>query len=187
MKLKSYSMSGNYIQLISVVSGAIAALAALVAIFLTFRSQKLDREAKRPYFVIEAPGFKKIEQGLRLQITFINKGIYPAKDFKGEIRIFKKDLTKEIKIDVDVVNDIPANSPTPYYNDGVVLGPNMPLHFVYCHISYYDPILEKKFNQEFYMKWNGTSNGLAEPDFVQINKDEKLIVDKYVKTMTDKR
>lgn len=173
--------STNYVQLVSVISGAIAALAALVAIYLTFISQKTEREYKRPYFVIEAPGFKPLDKAIRLQITFINNGVNPAKDFNGEIRIFQMDLKNEIKIDIDVVNDIPQNSPTPYYYDNVILGSNMPKHYIYCNISYLDPISKKTYKQEFFMKWDGVLNGYTYPDFVHVNKTDKEIIEKYIK------
>lgn len=178
--IQSSSSSGNF-ELIGVISGAIAALAALTAIYLTYRNNKRDREAKRPYFTLLAPGFKQIENRLRLQITFINNGNHPAKEFKGEIRIFQEDLSNVVKIDIDIVNDIPTNSPTPYYNDSVGLGNNMPRHFIYCGISYLDPILKKKYHQEFFMKWHGVQDGQTHPDFVQIDTSEKKIIEEYIK------
>jgi len=175
------SSSSSNFELIGVISGAVAALAALTAIFLTYRSNKLDRESRRPYFTLSSPGFKKISNNLRLQITFENNGTHPAKKFKGEIRIFQDNLENEVKIDIDIVNDIPANSPTPYYNDSVALGNNMPKHFIFCKISYLDPILRKEYNQEFFMKWHGVKNGTTHPDFVQIDTNEKKIVEEYIK------
>lgn len=179
-QIQTSSESGDF-AIISVVSGAIAALAAMIAIILTYRSNKQERESKRPYFTVEAPGFKQIGTALRLQITFINSGNHPAKEFNGEIRIFQEDLMNENKIDIDVVNDIPANSPTPYYNDSIGLGTNMPKHFIYCNISYLDPILQKEYMQEFFMKWNGVQNGSTHPDFVHVNTDEKTIIETYIK------
>tara|TARA_B110000902_G_C14051698_1_gene491950 strand:- start:107 stop:751 length:645 start_codon:yes stop_codon:yes gene_type:complete len=167
--------------IVSVVSGAIAALAALIAIYLTTRSNKQERESKRPYFTIEAPGFKQIGENLRLQITFINSGNHLANKFKGQIRIFQEDLKNENKIDIDVVNDIPANSPTPYYNDDIGLGKNMPKHFIFCVISYFDPILRKEYSQNFYMKWDGVNDGLTQLDFTHVNTTQKEIIEKYIK------
>lgn len=175
------SNSSNNFELIGVISGAVAAIAALFAIFLTYRSNKLDRESKRPYFTLLAPGFKQIQDALRLQITFINNGTHPAKKIKSEIRIFQEDLLKEVRIKIDIVNDIPSNTPTPYYNDDVVLGINMPKHFIYCVISYLDPILGKEFNQEFFMKWDGIQNGKTHPDFVHIDTNEKIIIEDFIK------
>ena len=175
------STSANF-ELIGVVSGTIAALAALAAICLTYLNNKRDREAKRPYFTIAAPGFKQIENNLRLQITFINNGNHPAKDFKGEIKIFQEDLLNVVEIDIDIVNDIPANSPTPYYNDSVVLSDNMPRHFIYCGISYLDSILKKKYHQEFFMRWDGVQNMVTQPDFVHVDTSEKKIIEGYIKS-----
>lgn len=89
-QIQTSSASGNF-DTISVISGAIAALAAMIAIFLTYRSNKQERESERPYITIEAPGFKQIGTALRLQITFINCGNHPASMFKGVIRIFQED------------------------------------------------------------------------------------------------
>lgn len=178
-QIQTSSESGNF-GIISVVSGAIAALAAMIAIILTYRSNKQERESKRPYFTIEAPGFKHKNTDLMLQITFINSGVHPAKNFKGEIRMFSDDLKNENKIDIDVVNDIPPNSPTPYYNDGIELADNMPKHFVFCNISYSDPILKKEYIQSFYMKWDGVTNKLTQPDFTHVNTIDKNIIEKYL-------
>ena len=175
------SSESSYFDIISVVSGAIAALAAMIAIIITYRSNKQERESKRPYFTLEAPGFKQIGTTLRLQITFINCGNHPANKFKGEIIIFQEDLMNGNKIEIDVVNDIPANSPTPYYNDSIGLSANMPKHFIYCEVSYLDPILLKEYRQKFYMKWNGVLNGITHPDFVHVNTDEKTIMKDYLK------
>jgi hypothetical protein len=172
----------SYFDLIAVISGVIAALAALVSIILTYWNNKTDRESKRPYFIIEAPGFKQIQNTIRLQITFINGGIHPAKNFKGKILIIQQDLKNEITIDIDIVNDIPSNSPTPYYNDIVTLGNNMPKHFIHCKISYFDPILSKHYNQEHFMKWNGVENGVFYPDFVHANTHEMKIIKDYIQS-----
>lgn len=181
--IKLSSTSGDF-ETIGVVSGAIAALAALATICLTYHNNKRDREAKRPYFTIVDPGFKQIKNNLRLQITFINNGNHPAKEFKGEIQIFQEDVLNVVKIDIDIVNDIPPNYPTPYYNDSVVLTVNMPRHFIYCNISYLDPILKKKYHQEFFMKWDGVQNWVTHPDFVHVDKSEKNIIQGYVKSNT---
>ncbi len=173
--------SSNNFELIGVLSGAIAAIAALIAIFLTYRNNRLERNSKRPYFTLLAPGFKQLQNILRLQITFINNGLHPAKNFKGAIRIFQEDLSNEARVDIDIVNDIPSNIPTPYYNDSIGLGANMPTHFIYCIISYLDPILQKEYNQEFFMKWNGVQNGTMHPDFVHVNTDEKAVIAEYIK------
>ncbi|MGE5456873.1 MAG: hypothetical protein ACM3RX_00810 [Methanococcaceae archaeon] len=181
--IRSYiieSSTTNYMTVISVLSGAIAALAALLSIILTYKIHKSDRDSKRPYFTISSPGFKPMSGLLRLQITFLNIGVHPAKYFKGEIRIFQEDLENESKLPIDVVNDITSNSPTPYYNDSVRLGNNMPKHFIYCKINYFDPLLNKNFEQEFYMKWDGVTNGFTHPDFVHVNTTECEKMNSYL-------
>lgn len=182
-QIQTSSEYGNF-EIISVVSGAIAALAAMIAVILTFLSNKQERKSKRPYFTLKEPGFKRIDNGSRLQVTFINCGMHPAKQFKGELKFIEENFQNENNIKIDVVNDIPADLPTPYYDDNIVLEKNMPVHFIYCKISYEDPILHKDFEQEFFMKWGGVQNGSYQPDFVHMNSDEKKDVETYLRINT---
>lgn len=52
---------------------------------------------------------------------------------------------------MSISNEIPNNSPTPWYYDNLHLSENMPPKFIVVIIRYSDPILEKEFNQQFYM------------------------------------
>lgn len=120
---------------------------------------------------------RRLDDGSRMS------GDAPVRICEGlEVKfLWSTHLKNENKIDIDVVNDIPANSPTPYYNDSVGLGANMPKHFIFCSISYRDPILKKEYIQSYYMKWDGVINGQTLPDFTHVNTTEKMIIENYVK------
>lgn len=170
----------NNFEFVSVISGVIASISALISINLTYQSNKKERESKRPYFTIKAPGFKQLDKCLRFQITFFNCGVNTAHSFKGEIRIFDINFENEIKIDIDVVNDIPKDIPTPYYNDSIILNTEMPKHYIFCNIFYNDTISHKKYNQIFFMKWDGVKNGKFLPDFNHVNSQEKKLVEDFI-------
>jgi len=167
---------------ISAIAAAVSAIAALITIIIAVKSQRAERNKNRPYFIIEAPGFKPLPNHLlRLQITFINKGRNPASNFNGAIRMFDTNYSNENEIVFDVVNDIPSDSPTPYYNDGIGLPLNLPPHFIYCEINYTDNLLNAEYSQRYFMKWDGVQQGATHPDFVHTNKEEKTKIEEYIR------
>ena len=60
----------------------------------------------------------------------------------------------------------------------------MPKHFIFCSISYLDPLLKKEYFQSFFMKWDGVVNGKTHPDFTHVNTKEKEIIKEYIKNNT---
>jgi hypothetical protein len=84
-------------------------------------------------------------------------------------------------VDLSISNEIPSNSPTPWYYDNLNLPENMPPKFIVVVIRYNDPILEKKFDQQYYMKWHGVNNGVTHPDFVHTSIEESDRLLKYLK------
>lgn len=167
--------------MISAIAAAVSAIVALFTIINAVKNQRAERNKNRPYFIIEAPGFKPLpNNSLRLQITFINKGRNPASNFRVLIRIFDMNYLNENQIIFDVVNDIPPDSPTPYYNDGIGLPANLPPHFIYCEMNYTDNILNTNYSQRYFMKWDGVQQGTTHPDFVHTNKEEKIKIEEYV-------
>jgi hypothetical protein len=167
--------------IVSSVSAAIAALAAMIAIIITYISSKQERESKRPYFTILEPGFQVMSTNYRIQITFMNIGSHPAQNFHLKIQILSADFKDDQpQVNLHLVNDIPTNTPTPYYSDNIVLNPNMKEHFIICRWSYSDPILKKEFYQEYYMKWNGSLNENWILSFNHASTEEKNSIDDYL-------
>ena len=163
--------------IVAAVSGAIAAIAALLTVYQASSSSREERESRRPYFTLAAPGIKPLPQSppFRIQITMENIGVDPAYDLIGMIFFVEKSLTKppEFTFNFSIANDIPSKTPTPWYNDDLVLPANVPPHYIVLGIKYYDPILKKSFAQVFYMKWAGVSNGQTYPDFVHVAIEDK--------------
>lgn len=170
---------------VSGVASAIAALAAMVTVYHSRVSWQSERESKRPYFIIEKPGIKPLENSpsFRIQINMENKGVHAAKDLEGNILILKGDLTAQTEFDISfsVANAIPANSPTPYYNDSVLLQKDIPPQFVVLAIKYLDEILNKNYSQVFYMSWHGVQEGRMHPDFVHTSKEDARKIEEYLK------
>lgn len=171
--------------IISTLSGLIAAIVALITVYIAISSLQKENQYKRPYFTIEKPGIKVLPGAppYRMQITLYNTGVHPAIDLVGTIKILEYTLDKKPQFDFEfsVANDIPHDSPTPWYNDGVMLPNDLKKQYVVLNIEYGDPILKDSFSQSFYMKWDGIQNGITHPDFVHVNIEERENIKKYFK------
>ncbi|MCV2352431.1 hypothetical protein [Paucibacter sp. Y2R2-4] len=108
-----------------------------------------------------------------------NAGVRPAMQLEGRIYMTPVDATAAPLLDhrFSVANPIPANSPTPWYNDSLVLPREAPPHFVLLGIEYVDPIADKRFRQAFFMRWDGVQNGETQPDFVHVTSHEKAVIE----------
>lgn len=162
---------------VTAISGATAAIAALFTIYHARKTWKEQIESNRPYFTIKAPGVKELPDSplYRMQITLENVGIRPAFDLSGKIYIVDKNLNKkpDFTFDVSVANDIPPNTPTPWYNDTLQLPTNVPPKYIVFAFRYNDPIINEVFAQVYYMKWDGVKNGTISPNFDHVSMDEK--------------
>lgn len=89
----------------------------------------------------------------------------------ANISIFDQSLKEKPQFvsDFSIANEIPHDSPTPWYNDSVILPNNINPQYIALQINYYDPILKESYYQIFYMKWDGVKNGITHPDFVQVS------------------
>lgn len=186
-KIVNFILSEKTWAIVATISGAIAAIAALLTVYQASSSSKEERESKRPYFTLSAPGIKPLPQSppFRIQLTMNNIGVHPAYDLIGKVLIMEKSLTNPpaFTFDFSVANEIPAETPTPWYNDALYLPANVPPHYVVLAIKYYDPILKRFFTQMFFMKWDGVINGQTQPDFVHVSKEEKSKLFNHLKTM----
>lgn len=161
--------------LVSALASAFAAIAAAIACYQTRLGKEEDREAKRPFFVLEAPGIKQLDVSppFRVNLPMRNVGTVPALNVCGRI-IFADSSTGVDLLDTtfELADPIPANSPTPWYIDTLMLPSNAPVHFITLLLTYIHPLTEKQFSQAFFMKWNGVQNGSFQPDFVYVSIDE---------------
>jgi hypothetical protein len=184
-KIISVLSNSNTWAAVSGIASAIAAIAAMFTVYHSRVSWENERESKRPYFIIEKPGIKPLEKSppFRIQINMENKGTHAAKGLEGKIMILKADLSSqpEFVFNFSIANAIPSNSPTPWYNDTLILPKDLPPQFVVLAIKYTDEILDKSYNQVFYMTWHGVENGLTHPDFVHTSKDDAIKIESYLK------
>lgn len=173
---------------ISSICAVITVVLALIAITTSLSDRKEDREVKRSYFAIVNPGIKKLSGSppYRVQITFENIGQHPSTGLEGYILFIDSSVQAkpDSKISLSVANDIPPNSPTPWYNDNLNLPQNMPKKYIFVLIKYYDPILKKEFEQKFFMKWAGVKDGSTHPDFTHVEKSERIKIEDYLKNKT---
>ncbi len=172
---------------ITALSGAVTSIAALFIVIYTMTTWKEQIESNRPYFTITKPGIIQLQQGPwhRLQITMENIGVRPAYDLYGKIFIMDKNLISEPRFafELSIANEIPAKIPTPWHNDSLRLSTNIPPQYIVLAIEYSDPILKKSFDQIFYMKWNGVTEGQPDSNFVYMSIDEKMKIEDRIKVI----
>lgn len=158
---------------LSSVSSFIAAIVVIIAVYNSRREWQVERESRRPFFIIEEPGIKTLPESppYRMQITMENRGMHLASELEGMILILKADLTEQPDFDIrfSIANAIPSNTPTPWYDDNVQLPKNMPHMYIIFVIKYKDFILETDHHQTFFMKWDGIQDGITRPDFIHIS------------------
>lgn len=162
----------------------------LVACFKAWKEEHhkandLLSDALRPMFDLVAPGFKQLPNSppFRMEILMKNVGTHPAIDFSGKIIAVTRTFSDQpLTASFSVANPIMHDSPTPYYNDTVVIPPNAPPMFVVCALKYNDAISGREWTQVFFMKWGGVQGTKFEPDFTHASVDEAQEIREHLKT-----
>lgn len=161
-----------------------AALAAWWTVRIESSARAEERGRRRPYFTVSEPGIKDIGEApsYRIQISFENVGVNPASAVIGRILFVTEDLDTAPGADVQfsLANDVPVDTPTPWYHDGVQLAENMPPHYVIAYLSYRDALTGTSHEQFFYMRWHGVEDGTTHPDFVHVDMDTAGQLDEYI-------
>lgn len=174
----------SYTGIIASLATAVLAITALITVYITISSWKDEREANRPYFTFkESPKIVFDDENLEFEIKFTNVGKHPAVNLWSKSLVFNEKLNeKPIAVDeYALVNDIPQNaSPTlliglESLNAKAKLGDISP-HFIVIMLRYEDPIIDKKFEQTLYLKWNGAKNGdILSTNHVEEEEKEKIL------------
>lgn len=168
--------NGNFWAAISSIGGSVSAIAAFIIVWNSRQANKEALEALRPYFMLEAPGIKQLPGSppFRVLLTLKNIGGRVANNLDGRIYIVDNQPNSRPILDLafSVANDIPPQSPTPWYNDTLQLAAQLPPHYVILGIRYQDHIMNRKLKQLFCMRWDGVNNGIFQPDFVHISSSE---------------
>ncbi len=162
--------------LLSTVSAIAAMISAFAAVWAVKTVKALnDQQIKneRPYFVAGELGFKKLPGSSKFRLMFrvTNTGKRPSKNLRMKA-IFIADQNKDGHdaclfpvSECEVAQEIPPNSPTPWYFDAVKLPQNHPPCLIFFGIVYDDIVGSLNYRQQFFMKWDGITNGDFYPDF----------------------
>lgn len=182
-------MKPLWLQVIASCASVISGLCAVGSVWLALSTLREANAAKRPYINIAAPGIKPLPKSppYRIQINMENTGTNTAVDLRARLLMFDQSLKSPpvAQIEISVANDIPSKTPTPYYNDAVLLPQNHPPQFIVLALKYNDAITKKAYSQVWYMKWDGIVAGVTNPDFVHVSPEEKTriipYIDKYLR------
>lgn len=155
---------------------AFSAVVALISVFVVRGSIRDRIASERPYLILEQPGIKALPDSppYRVRITLINQGVRPALDLVGRLFFIQQDFEgRPMQLSFSIANAIPSKSPTPYYNDSLQLGNEVPPMYIVLSVKYRDPLTNGSYPQQFFMKWGGVQNGKTHPDFVHTTLEEK--------------
>lgn len=179
----------NYTSIIATVATAVLAITALITVYITVSAWREEQEANRPYFTFKDSPEVVINESPDFEIKFTNVGEHPAVSLWSKSIVFSSDLkNKPIALDeYALVNDIPKNA-----SATLLIGlddltketeaGNVPPHFIVILLRYEDPIIDKKFEQTLYIKWNGIENGKVLPTNHAEEEEKKKIVNYFEKT-----
>jgi hypothetical protein len=153
---------------VSAIAGMIAALAAMVAIWQTKTMRTQELMARSPYITFTDAGIKVLPESppYRVECTMANVGTEPACDLEGKIFVVDSKLSEPLisVIQVSVGNDIANRTPAVWQNDTLTFGPEAPPFYLVLAIKYWDR-KQKRYDQDFFMRWQGAHDGKAKPDF----------------------
>ena len=187
IEIEKLLTNGNFWAAISAIGGSVSAIAALITVWNSRQANKEALEALRPYFMLEAPGIKQLPSSppFRVLLTLKNIGGRVANNLDGRIYIVDNQPNSQPVLDLafSVANDIPPQSPTPWYNDTLQLVAQLPPHYVILGIRYQDPIMNQRLKQLFCMRWDGVSNGVFHPDFVHVSSSERKHMEQKIATV----
>lgn len=177
----------KWTSIIATTATTVLALTALITVYLTVAAWQAQQETARPYFILrESP---KVDLGTELsfELKFTNIGMHPAKDLSSETIVFDDRLTgKPILYDESaIVNEIPKDASSSLVmtvpsEDIYPKQFNINPHYVVVDLRYTDPILNKSYNQQIYLKWTGVQEEKMQPT-LHVKVEEKGKIDDYLK------
>lgn len=182
MSLKKKNFA-NYTSLIATIATAILAITALITVYITVSAWREEREANRPYFTFKDSPQVILNKSPQFELEFTNVGEHPAVDLWSKSLIFNANLKEEPVADDEyaVVNDIPKNA-----SATLLIGldrlqkqaqeGNVAAHFIVIDLHYRDPIINEKFEQTLYIKWNGMQKGQVLPTNHAEEEEKKVIL-----------
>ena len=165
----------------SAIGGMASAIVALLALFYTIKFRKEDLYAKRASIsVIKQEVFDRGAK-LELVISFENYGVNSAENAEITFIVDDSNMTREPLYSKTVKYPNPLDSHVPhYYSHLIDKTDNIPRVFFYFKITYVDSVLKKSFDKEYFMKWDGVSGGVFNPNVYFQTHEESLIMQKYI-------
>lgn len=158
--------SVNYSNIIATIATSILAVTALITVYITVSAWSEEREANRPYFTFKDSPSVTLKESPEFEIQFTNVGEHPAVGLWSKSIVFSTDL-KQRPITVDeyaLVNDIPKNAYATLLMslkglENKEKSGEIPPYFIVIILKYEDPIINQRFEQTLYIKWNGMQKG----------------------------
>jgi len=156
----------SYTSMIATIATAILAITALITVYITISAWREEREANRPYFTFKESPQVVNNESPEFEIKFNNVGEHPAVNLWSKSVVFNSDLkSKPIAVDeYALVNDIPKNASATLLiglealKNETSAGTVSP-YFIVIVLRYEDPIIDEKFEQTLYIKWNRSEKG----------------------------
>jgi hypothetical protein len=147
---------------------------------------KVPKKEERPFFQISNPGIKPLSKSppFRLMIPMENIGGHSAYDLEGKIIMIDQQFqSAPIILTLSVGNEILPNSPTPYFNDTLMLPSEQVPMYIVLAIKYCDFVIRKNiYSQVWYMQWTGVQHGTTNPDFVHVSVSQRNEIKTHLKT-----
>lgn len=157
----------SFTSMIATIATTILAITALITVYITVSAWREEREANRPYFTFKESPKVVLHESPEFEIKFTNVGEHPAVALWSKSLVFNANLKEKPTAEDEyaLVNDIPKNASATLLIDFAKLHEqrkdeeNLDPQFIVIVLRYDDPIIDKKFEQTLYIKWNGMKEG----------------------------
>lgn len=164
---------------------AITAIAAAVSVGLTIYNYIQLEKQKRPFFmVLDVSKAEKItEQEFRLLVRLGNKGSTLADHVSASLYVIDTDLnpTSESVYEWEHPNPVPPEVRLTFMKDGLSFDSTVGPLYLLLDLYYIDAISGAEYHQIYYLRWKGIKDGVIEPKFLNIPKEERGKVQDYLK------
>ncbi|MCL1851725.1 MAG: hypothetical protein FWF88_01640 [Peptococcaceae bacterium] len=162
--------SMSWSAVMATLSASILAIASIFTAFIAYSTWRHVQETSRPYFSIKGLPELETPNDQTLSMHFINAGDHPAEALRSQITMILAETGQKIyeqgnhilstiprETDATVLLDLsewPEGGATPFDQE----------IYLTLWLSYYDPLLQKSFEQNFFLR----CNGLVEDKFVEL-------------------
>lgn len=165
----------------SAIGGMASAIVALFALFYTIKFRREDLYAKKASIsVIKQEVFDRGAK-LELVISFENYGVNSAEDVEIQFIADDSNMAREPLYNKTVKYPNPLDTHVPhYYSHLIDKTAKIPRVFFYFKVTYVDSVLKKSFDKEYFMKWDGMSAGVFNPNVYFQTHEEAEFFKKFI-------